>query len=257
MNTEEILIYDQNNEGLGIGKLNNIVVFVPYSLKNELVYIKIIKKNKNFYEGYPVKFKKISKERQKVLCKYYYKCGGCSIMHQLYKYQLEFKKNKVINNLSHIANIKINDEIDIVYDRELNYRNHITLSVDKTNIGFYKAQTKKIVDISECLIANEKTNKCIKEIKEFLNKNSDNSITKISIKAYETILINVLCNDFNLINEFKNSITYDSLYINNEYVDGEKYAVEIIDKFKFKISSLSFFQKNTNITSKLYEYIKV
>lgn len=256
MNISEISIYNQNNEGLGIGKLNNTIVFVPYSLKDELIDIKIIKKNKNFYEGYPVKLKKTSIERQKPACPYYYECGGCNIMHQKYEYQLKFKTSKVINNLSHIAGIKFSNNIQIEYDREFNYRNHITLSINKKQCGFYKSNSNEIIDIDECLITNKKINKCIKEIKKFLNVYNETNITKISIKAYETILINISCINFNLLEEFKKHVTYDSLYINNKHIDKNKYAVELIDKYKFKISSMSFFQKNTTVMLKLYKYIK-
>ena len=114
-------VINQNNEGLGILKNNNKIVFIPFSLPNEHISYKIIKENKKYDEGELLDIIDESKERQIPKCPYYFKCGGCDLMHQKYEYQLKFKINKVINNLKHISNIVI-DNIDIEYDNEYNYR---------------------------------------------------------------------------------------------------------------------------------------
>lgn len=248
-------IINQNNEGIGIAKNNNKIVFIPFSLKDELVTYEITKENKKYDEGKLVKIKEKSKERQEPKCKYYFKCGGCNIMHQKYFSQLLFKKDKVINNLKHISNINI-DDIDIVYDKQFNYRNHITLSIKDDNIGFYEYHTNKIVNIDKCIISNEKINKTLKEIIKFINKYKDNNIDRISIKAYNEILINIESSNFKLIDEFKNIVNFDSLYINNKHILGIKKISINLNNYMYKVSSSAFFQKNTNMTIKLYDYIK-
>lgn len=250
-----IKIYSQNNEGAGICKIDGITTFVPYTVSGDIVNIKLIKNHKNFNEGILDSIITKSNERQDAICPYYYECGGCNLMHQSYKYQLEFKKNKVINNLQHISNIKI-DNIDIEYDKEIYYRNHIILNVKNNLLGFYKKQTNEIIDINKCIISNEKINKTIIKLKEFINKYKDNNITKISIKSYKEILINITCSCFKYLNEFKSIVKYDSLYINDIYIDGIKSVEEELKDKRYKISSTSFFQKNTNMTIKLYDYIK-
>lgn len=252
---KNIKIIDQNNEGEGVARLNNKVVFIPYALKNDIVDIDITRDNKNFSEGQIQKIVNQSNERREVLCRYYYDCGGCNIMHQLYNYQLEFKKNKVINNLKHISNIKI-DTLDIEYDSEYNYRNHITLSVKNNKIGFLKSHSNDIVDIDKCIISNEILNNKINEIRLFLDKYKNNNIDKISIKSYNDVLINIESNNFKFINEFLKYVKCDSLYINNIFMYGKEKVDINFGKYKFKISNKSFFQKNTNMALKLYDYIK-
>lgn len=248
-------VIKQNNEGSGIVKNNDKIVFVPYSLAGDVIDYKIIKENKKYDEGRILNIINESNERIKPICKYYYKCGGCNLMHQKYNCQLEFKKNKVINNLKHISNINI-DNIDILYDNNFNYRNHITLSVNKDLIGFYKNNSNEIIDIDYCYISNDKINNALKEIRLFLTKYKNNYIDKISIKAFEEVLINIESNNFNLINEFKTFVNFDSLYINNKYILGNKYIIANLNNYKYKVSSKDFFQKNTNMTIKLYDYIK-
>lgn len=248
-------VINQNNEGYGIVKNNDKVVFIPYSLTGDVIDYDIIKENKKYDMGKIINIINESNERTKPICKYYYECGGCNLMHQKYKYQLEFKVNKVINNLKHISNINI-DNIDIIYDNSFNYRNHITLSVKKDVIGFYKNNSNEIIDIDYCYISNDKTNNVLKEIRLFLNKYKNNYIDKISIKVFDEVLINISSNDFNLINEFKRFVNFDSLYINDKYVLGKKYIIAKLNDYKYKVSSKDFFQKNTNMTIKLYDYIK-
>ena len=252
---KDIKIINQNNEGEGIAKINNKVVFIPYALKNDIIDLEIIKNNKNFDIGKIVNINKSSNERREVICPYYYNCGGCNIMHQLYNYQLEFKKNKIINNLKHIADIDINN-IDIEYDNEYYYRNHITLSVSGDKIGFLKTNSNDIVNIDKCMISNDIINDKINEIRIFLNKYKDNNIDKISIKSYKEILINIESNNFNLKDEFIKYVKCDSLYLNNKLIYGKDKIDVDFGKHKFKISNRSFFQKNTNVAIKLYDYIK-
>ena len=123
-------------------------------------------------------------------------------------------------------------------------------------MGFYKSKSNEIVNIEKCVISNKKINNILKEINKFINNFPNNNISKISIKAYKEILINIISDNFKLKNEFKKYINYDSLYLNNTYIDGLKYVSENLNNYKFNISCLSFFQKNTYIATKLYEYIK-
>lgn len=248
-------IIGQNNEGEGITKINGIITFVPFTLKGDVINLNIIKKNKKYnYANYTEILKK-SIERKEPLCQYYYECGGCNLMHQIYKYQLNFKIDKVKNNFKHICNIEINN-LKIEYDNEYKYRNHITLSVEKDKIGFYKNKTNQIIDINSCLIASEIINKTIKDIKLFLSKYPNNNIKRISIKSYDQIMINIESDNFILIKEFKKYVNYHSLYINNNFIDGKEKCTIHLKNIKYKISNKSFFQKNTNMTIKLYDYIK-
>ena len=244
-----------NNEGLGITRVDNKVVFVPYSAIGDVIDLKIIEDKRNYSIGEITDIKEKSNSRREASCPYYYICGGCNLMHIKYKNQLEFKKEKVINNLKHISNIEIKD-ISIESDNEYNYRNHIILRVDKNRIGFYKSHSNEIVDIKYCLISNEIINIKIDEIRDFLNKYKDNNINKISIKAFNGVLINIVSDDFTLMDEFIKYVKVDSLYINNELVYKNKSIKFKFDKFNFMVSNNSFFQKNTDMALKLYYYIK-
>lgn len=247
-------IFDMNNEGAGVTKIDNVVTFVDGGLIGDELDIEIIRKDKKFNNAKINKIINNSIERTIPICKYYNECGGCDLMHQLYKYQLEFKKRNVLNNLKHISDINI-DNCEIVYDKELNYRNHVIFEVENDKIGFYKKNTNEIVNIDECLIVDNKINETLSNIKKFIELYKNNNIERISVKVFDEILI-CIYGEFKLIDEFKNIVKYNSLYINDKFIDGKNNINVSLGKYKYNVSSKTFFQKNIYITEKLYDYIK-
>ena len=99
----ELLIEDMGAEGEGIGKVNGIVFFVKDAVLGDQVLVKIMKMKKHFGYARLMKVLKPSPYRTEPRCQYYRQCGGCQIQALDYRKQLEFKENKVRNNLKRIG----------------------------------------------------------------------------------------------------------------------------------------------------------
>lgn len=252
---KQVNIIDQNNEGEGIARIDSVVTFIPYALKDDVLDVEITENQKRYNIGKIVNIVTESKEREIPKCKYYYECGGCNLMHQDYVYQLEFKKRNVINNIKKISNIEINN-IDIVSDNNFNYRNHIRLHLNKKEIGFYSNKTNKVIDIEECIIVNNNINKIIKELRLFINAYKNHNIEEIDIKCYENSMINIKSNNFMYLKELIKYVDVDSIYLNDEFEYGKRNINARIGEYKYLISNKSFLQKNNNITKIMYDYIK-
>ena len=243
-----------NNEGEGIGIINGIITFIPYSLPGELVKVKIDSIYDNYAKGKLMEIISKSTERIDPICPYFYECGGCSLMHLTYEKGLEFKIEKVKSIFNKIANEDI--KINKIYSyNQFNYRNKVTLKISKNKIGYYKEKTNEIVQIDRCLIADEKINSVIDKLKKFINKYVDNDIANIMlrvVKGKTMLYLDNISNQYknNFIKDFKN---LDSIYINNNLVLGSKTLEEEIDDFKFKISPKSFFQVNKEVAKAMYE----
>ena len=124
--------------GRGIAKVNNVPIFVENALIDEEVETLITKEKKNYMEGIVSKYLKKSPLRMESKCPYYDKCGGCDLLHLSYDEQLKFKENKVkeiIKKFSGLECVK-----DIVASKQFNYRNKITLQVNKYVGYFQKSQ---------------------------------------------------------------------------------------------------------------------
>lgn len=236
-----------NHQGMGIGRINNKVVFVDDAMVGEIVDISIIKEYKKYLVGKVDKYIKKSSNRVSYKCCYYNKCGGCNICSMDYNKQLDFKKNKVIDIFSKYANIDINPKI-IGSDLE-GYRNKIVLHVCNGIMGYYEKNSNKIVEIDKCLIANDKINSIIKLIKNNIDLSN---VNKILIRSTNDDSMVVFYGD---VSSVDNLDDVDSIYINDKLVKGKKKIIAKLDEYRFYISKDSFFQVNTKQVSNLYRQV--
>lgn len=238
-----MIIEKMDNQGRGIGYLNNKIVFVPNTLVGEEVDIEIVKDKKNYSEGRVLKYLKTSVDRIDALCPYYELCGGCDLQHLTYQNQLKYKQNKIEN----ILKLEVNN---IISSEQFNYRNKITLKVDN-HLGYYKKQSHEIVSIDNCLIADEKINCLITKINQLDLSKIEEVIIKKSYYFDEVMIV------------FKGDINYEpiknivsSIYLNDKLVYGKEFIKDKIGNLEFIISPNAFFQVNTKQTYKLYSEIK-
>ncbi len=104
---ERLVIEDVAAEGKAMGKVNDIVVFVPFAAPGDVVDVQVTKKRKKYYEGRPVHFHHLSENRAEPFCEHFGTCGGCKWQHLPYEKQLTFKQNEVMNNLRRIGKVEL------------------------------------------------------------------------------------------------------------------------------------------------------
>ena len=256
----KVKILSQENEGLGVAKIENFVVFVENGLPGETGTIVITEVKKKYGRARMIELNGTSIERQTPPCPYFNECGGCDLQHQKYEYQLIFKKGKVKTCLKHIGGfdeININDVISI---NSFNYRNKITLKVDKNIVGFYKRNSNEIIDIDYCMISNSNINEALKTIKYFIKKHDNSTFKEIMIRDNNGIMISVECQNEFLSNEFASYIlsslsNVKSILINKKVLYGTNCINENINNYNFKLSPTSFFQINYEVMTVLYNKI--
>ena len=241
-----MLIEKMDNQARGITYYNDKIVFVNNALPNEDVDINVILDKKRYSVANVTKYNKIAVNRIKPKCKYYGICGGCQLEHINYQDELEYKKN-YLNDIFKVLDIKIDK---IVSDNDYGYRNKVTLKVDNNRIGYNKLNSNEIISIDKCLIADNLINEKIKYL-EYIDKNK---VNEIIIKSFDNKVMLVLDGENNidiskLINHF------DTIYINDKLVCGDK-IITTINSIKYYIAPNSFFQVNSNIAEKMFNYIK-
>ena len=235
---------------MGIGMIDNKVIFVEHALAGEIVEVEVVCEYKKYMVGRVNKIIKKSLDRCNYECKYYDNCGGCNIGILDYQKQLEFKKNKVINIFRKYGKLEINPVI-VETDR-IGYRNKIVLHVVNGKLGYFKANTNELVEIDKCIIASDKINKVINIIR---NKIDISLVNKIMIRtSYDNIMVvfygkidkNMIINNLDFI---------DSIYIDDVLVYGKEMIIEKLGDYKFYISKDSFFQVNTKQIINLYNQV--
>jgi len=169
-----ISIYDIGMAGEGIGKTDEgFTIFVPKTVPGDVVEVLVLKVRKSFAYGKLLNIVSPSSFRCEPQCKYFYKCGGCQLLHMDYEEQLIFKTKKVKDALRVIGGFE-NVEVlpAIASPRVFNYRNKAQIPVafkgNEVIMGFYANRSHRIVDIDECTIQNEITKNVQRRIKEYI-----------------------------------------------------------------------------------------
>lgn len=242
-----------DHQGRGISKINGKVIFIPNAYIGETVEVEVIKDTKKYMEGKVIKYIKTSSDRIKYNCPYYHECGGCNIAHINYKKQLEFKKNTVIDIFKRYANLDINPNICESEDN-IHYRNKVVLHVENNKKGFYKDETNELVPIDNCLLLNKKLNDVI-----------DSFTKRLDISEFKEILLRTngeeVLAKFTSDNELLNTNIVLRDKEDKEGEDATKYIKENaiifnLGKYKYAVTSNSFFQVNTKQTIRLYDKVR-
>lgn len=174
----EFDIISEGYEGEGIAKVDGYPIFIKGALKGERVKAKITKVKKNYSYARLEEIIESGKGRVEPVCKYYKRCGGCSIQHMDYEKQLDFKWDRVKDCISKIGGL---DDNIVNYplgmqDNYLRYRNKVQLPIGKINnevvIGFYSPRSHNIVDIDKCLIQDKIADEVISITKKWIVDNN-------------------------------------------------------------------------------------
>ena len=248
---EQVTINKLDNKGRGIGYTSGKIVFVKNALLGEVVTLKNIKEHKKYITADIRNIVKKSELRNIPKCPYYDSCGGCNLMHVGIDYQEEYKEEKVKEILKKYANIKENVKF-IKNNKELYYRNKVTLKVKNGEFGYYNDETHNFINVNNCLLVNNKINEFIKS--NVIKINNGELVIRvnyqdellISIKSEENISILNDINKYNVV----------GVVLNDKIIYGTSFFYDYIGDFKFKVSYNSFFQVNNYMASNIFMILK-
>ena len=238
----EVIIESVDDIGNGVTRINNIVVFIPYTLSNEKVKIKIVSISKRFAVGKVIEFITKSDKRCEVKCNCYNECGGCNFLHINFNDELSIKKN-YINKL---FNTNINT---VLTNNEYNYRNKATFHIKDGKIGYYSEKTNDIVELNNCLLLDNRIN----DIYNYLKMKDLSTISEVIIRVTTKDIMIVFKGEKYDINSLINNFNITSIYLNDKLIYGESYIIEEIDNIKYSIYPDSFFQVNKDNMKIMYD----
>ncbi len=159
----EVTITDIGDNGEGIGKYEGYTLFVKDAVPGDHISARLTKVKKNYAYARCERIITPSEKRTTPFCTQYRRCGGCQIQAMSYKAQLEYKENKVRNNLMRIGKLS-SDVVDKAFepiigmDSPVRYRNksQYPIGYDRegnVTAGFYAGRTHDIIPCIDCGIA--------------------------------------------------------------------------------------------------------
>ena len=152
-------IIDLANDGRGIGRVNGKAYFIEGALPGEEVQFSAVKEKRNFGEGRISKALIQSDYRRDPKCKYFSRCGGCSLQHLDHNNQITIKNRQLLSSLAH-AGFSPLRTLDPLTGLGWKYRRRARLAVQRNKIGqfiigFRQSGSKRIEAVEKCLVLDD------------------------------------------------------------------------------------------------------
>lgn len=284
-----LTIEDMGVDGEGIGHADSVTLFVKDALIGDVVTVKVMKMKKNYGYARLLEIQKPSADRTEPVCPYHKQCGGCQIQALSYEKQLEYKKQKVLNNLKRIGGLENLPEFDLIgMDDPYHYRNkaQFPFGTDKNGeivTGFYAGRTHSIISNTDCALGAAENQRILEiilahmkkyEIPAYDEQTGRGLLRHVLIRkgfATKELMVCLILNGSSLpeLEELVGELiripgmTSITININRKQTNvimgqemrsvwGQDYITDYIGNVKYQISPLSFFQVNPVQTEKLY-----
>lgn len=205
---ENISVIDIAEEGKGVGKTDDFVLFIDKAVPGDIVDAQVYRKKRNFGEARITALKKASEHRTEPFCEHFGTCGGCKWQHMSYPAQLQFKQKTVSEALSRLAKIEAEHMLPIVgspadryYRNKLEYtfsdkrwlndgENRTEETLDMNALGFHiPGRFDKILDINHCYLQANPSNELRLSIRDFAKQHQ---ISFYNLKHHEGALRNLI-----------------------------------------------------------------
>jgi len=243
--------------GQGLARHEGKVIFIPFTISEEKVTVKITQSKKNYANAELLRIIDPSPERIAPRCEHYTKCGGCQFQHMDYHKQLETKKEILIENLgSHIDPSSI--EMIGLPAHSWNYRQHIKITYQEGVLGYHGHSNKNIFELKMCPIFLENLEHYLKRLKHAF---SDHNIFQAEIrllKSGDSLIAAIKCDDADpeIFNELLDTFIGVSVKSQSTRKDfGNCYLSQTYLGKNFEMDVWSFMQCHRTTAELLYKYV--
>ena len=245
-----VKIEDIGTEGEGIGKLEGFTLFVKDAVMGDVVEARLVKVKKNYAYARLEKVLTFSPLRVKPVCPYHKQCGGCQIQAMSYEAQLQFKENKVKNNLVRIGGfdqlfIESVMEPVVGMEQPWHYRNKAQFPVgtDKDGriiTGFYAGRTHSIIANTDCALGVEENEPILQKVLAYMQNEK--------VSAYDETTGQGLVRHILIRKGFTSGEIMVCLVINGKSLPKEDRLVSTLREISGMTSIwLNYNTKNTNV----------
>lgn len=167
----ELTINNLSDTGTGVGRFEGRVVFVPDTAPGDRVLARLVRVKPQFAEAKLHELLENSPQRTRPGCIVADKCGGCQWQHIDYPYQLEAKRNQVVQALQRIGGIETPPVSEVLASTALGYRNKVSypFGVSQTGhlqAGYYQKNSHRLVNLNRCPVQDNRLDPLLAEIKQ-------------------------------------------------------------------------------------------
>jgi 23S rRNA (uracil1939-C5)-methyltransferase len=168
----EVAITDLSDTGLGVGRFEGRVVFVPDTVPGDRLIARLVRVKPQYAQGKLHQLLEPSPHRVRPSCIVADKCGGCQWQHINYEYQLQAKRNQVIQALQRIGGFSQPPVLPVLSaGAPLGYRNKATYPLGVSpagavRAGYYQKGSHQLVNLNQCPVQDSRLNPLLAEVKQ-------------------------------------------------------------------------------------------
>lgn len=205
---DQVEIIDIAEEGKGVAKADDLVLFIPRGVPGDVVDVEVTRKKRNFAEANITRLRSASEHRVEPFCAHFGICGGCKWQHMSYEAQLLYKNKSVENALSRIGKVDTSIMEEILPSQYATYyRNKLEYTfsnqrwltqeeisgtdvLERNALGFHVPQRfDKILAIEHCYLQAEPSNDIRNSISNFA---IENGMSFYDLRKHEGALRNLI-----------------------------------------------------------------
>ena len=207
---QNIQVVDIAEEGKGIGRSDEMVIFIDKAVPGDLVDVEVMRRKKKFYEARVQQIVKPSEHRTEPFCQHFGACGGCKWQHMTYEAQLVFKQKSVTDALQRLAKVDVSGIESILpsiatryYRNKLEYTfsdkrwltdedmaNRDDADLGMNALGYHiPGRFDKILDIVHCHLQADPSNDIRNSLRAFA---LENEISFYDLKNHQGALRNLI-----------------------------------------------------------------
>jgi 23S rRNA (uracil1939-C5)-methyltransferase len=257
--------------GYGLSRFGNKVVFVRYAAPKELVDAEVLEERRDFAEAVVKRVVISSPVRRDPFCPHYGECGGCQIQHIDYGAQVSVKEEVLLETLGRIGKLRDVRLLDsIPSGQETGYRIRVQFKVREGKVGFFRWNTREVVEIESCPLAHPRINDLLPHLKEVSRHIPETQeIHVLFSPTEEEFLVKLITPtevDKGLVSRLKEDLlpkevvglgNYSRLrlVLNRRYWIGRDHTYVKVGRWTFRVSADSFFQVNHTLWERFIEAV--
>ncbi|MGF1537224.1 MAG: 23S rRNA (uracil(1939)-C(5))-methyltransferase RlmD [Elainellaceae cyanobacterium] len=167
----DLTIDSLSDRGDGVGRWEGRVVFVPDSVPQDQVSVRLLNVKPSFAQGKIQALLQPSPHRIPPACIVADKCGGCQWQFVAYGEQLAQKHRIVAETLQRIGGIEDITVDPVIPSAPLGYRNKSTYPLRRSatgqvQAGYYRKGSHKLVNLNQCPVQDDRLDPLLAGVKQ-------------------------------------------------------------------------------------------
>ncbi len=189
-------ILSLDHEGHGVARIDGKVTFVDGALAGERAEIAIYRKHAKYNSANAVAILKASAQRAEPRCRYFGRCGGCSMQHLEPSAQVAAKQRVLEENLARIGKVRPGVLLPALHGPSWGYRGRARLSVRRVEkkggvlVGFHEKRSSFIADMASCEVLAPGVSALIQPLRDLIGRLSNaDRIPQIEVAVGNHVIV--------------------------------------------------------------------